>query len=88
MATQTNTSGQTKTIKNDKNNDNELLIYGYCRYIQSLLNKFNNTIPEEIIILCLQFFPKAQILTWNETLKSECMTLTDNNKSAHIIGPR
>ena len=75
-----------KKTHNSKQKNDELLIYGYCRRIQTFLKRFNNSIPEEIIILCLQFFPKIQILTWNQLLKSDCIGLKNDNKCAHLVG--
>ena len=62
----------------------ELLIYGYCRSIQPLLNQFNNTIPDGIIMICLTFYPKIEILTWSNTYKGSHIVLTDDNKCAAV----
>ena len=45
-----------------KSLQNERLIYGYCRNIQSLLKTFNNQIPNEIINLCIKFHEMTAIL--------------------------
>ena len=70
--------------KNLTRDNNGLLIYGYCRHIQLLL-KESNTIPDEIIILCLRFYPKVQILKWSKTYKGSGIGLVDDEKCA--IGP-
>ena len=40
----------------------EVLIYGYCRDIQSLLTSFSNEIPDDVIDLCLKFYELATII--------------------------
>ena len=46
----------------DRNVQDDLLIHGYCRDFLSLLNPFNDTIPHEVIALCLQFYKSAAII--------------------------
>ena len=65
-----------------KPDEDELLVHGYCRVIQSLLNAFNNSIPAEIIVLCLKFYPNIEILQWSDINKGSMLFLSDDNKCA------
>ena len=56
MASKQQKGGYTKNIQD------ELLIHGYCRRIQSLLKSFNYSIPVEIIEICIQFYEITAII--------------------------
>ena len=53
---------QSKQSNQSRNLQNELLIHGYCRQIQLLLKSLNQTIPVEIIEICLQFYQITAII--------------------------